>query len=80
MARYIKSSAAKKSEYPARFEKVWNIGEKPVHPGIYECTKCLYEDVINRECEKLPPCSNCKEKGNTNTWQLQVMAQNAPST
>jgi len=78
MARFIKAKSVKKSDYPAKFEKIWNIGEKPEYPGIYECQACLYEDVINRECEKLPPCSNCKKKGHSNTWQLLVTAQDAP--
>lgn len=80
MACYIKSSSVKKSDKPAKYEKVWNIGDKPDYPGIYECQNCLYEDVINRECEKLPPCSNCKKKGSSNTWNLLVLAQDAPSS
>ncbi len=35
-------------------------GEKPSKAGIYQCQSCGYEDVINRKCEKMPPCANCK--------------------
>ncbi|EOZ3196025.1 TPA: hypothetical protein PXJ35_004444 [Yersinia enterocolitica] len=77
MAVYNNSKTVTKTEHPAKFEKIWKIGEKPEYPGIYECKSCLYEDVINRECEKFPPCSNCKN-GTSNKWQLLVQAQNAP--
>lgn len=79
MAVYNNSNTVKKTQHPAKFDKIWKIGERPEYPGIYECKSCLYEDVINRECEKFPPCSKCTVKGKANTWQLLVLAQNAPS-
>lgn len=76
MARYHKTSSVTKSNYPIKYEKVWKIGEKPEYPGIYECQECGFEDVINRDCDKLPPCANCNDgKSKTNTWQLLVLAQ-----
>jgi hypothetical protein len=29
---------------------------------------------VNRECIRLPPCSNCKKKGHSNKWKLLVKA------
>ncbi|MEM8059813.1 hypothetical protein [Morganella morganii] len=58
------------------FDKVWKIGENPEYPGIYKCQQCGFEDVINRDCDKLPPCSHCSG-GKGNTWQLLVLAQDA---
>ncbi|RMK33526.1 hypothetical protein IPC94_29805 [Pseudomonas aeruginosa] len=43
-----------------KYAKIWKPGQKPDFPGIYKCQVCTYEDVINRECSSLLPCSNCK--------------------
>jgi len=59
----------------AKFEKVWKPGQNPAYPGIYKCQVCTYEDVINRECTSLPPCSNCG--GGSMTWKLLVRATDA---
>ena len=47
-------------------------GTKPKQAGIYQCQSCGYEDVINRECEKMPPCASCK---NNSEWRLQFDAK-----
>jgi len=59
-----------------KYEKLCSPGSKPPSPGIYRCQTCGFEDVINRECGILPPCSNCKKKGhNPNEhWKLIVTA------
>lgn len=81
MAWYIDSKNVKKNtseEANAKYEKVRKPGEKPKFPGIYRCQSCGFEDLINRKCDKLPPCSNCEEKGHKdNTWKLLVKAQDA---
>ncbi|EBZ2217874.1 hypothetical protein ELR99_25370, partial [Salmonella enterica subsp. enterica serovar Newport] len=59
-----------------KYDKIWKPGEKPIYPGIYRCQSCGYEDVINRECTKLPPCTNCEQKKHKdNTWKLLVRAE-----
>ncbi|WP_323912261.1 zinc ribbon-containing protein [Aeromonas caviae] len=55
------------------FQKIQNTGSKPNFPGIYECQSCGFEDLINRDCEKLPPCSEC----DGSEWKLIVYAQNS---
>lgn len=55
------------------FQKTQKTGSAPTHPGIYECQKCGYEDLINRECPKLPPCSECSGSD----WKMIVFAQNS---
>lgn len=81
MAWYIDSKNVKKNEAEAanaRYEKIWKPGEKPSFAGIYRCQSCGYEDLINRQCTKLPPCSNCEKKGHkNNTWKLLVRAVDA---
>ena len=62
-------------DYAAKFEKIWKPGNKPDFPGIYKCQKCGFEDVINRECESLPPCSNCRP--GPMQWKLLVRAEDA---
>ncbi|ATP91764.1 hypothetical protein VI35_18220 [Aeromonas caviae] len=80
MAWYIDSENVKKNTVEAaksKYNKIWSIGDNPDHPGIYMCQFCGYEDVINRECYSLPPCSNCKTPGHSNKWKLLVRAENA---
>lgn len=78
MALYYKSSAVTTEKSADKYKKVWKIGENPAYPGIYECQSCYFEDVINRDCDKLPPCSHCRSgKEKANTWQLLVLAQDA---
>lgn len=55
-----------------KYEKIRRPGEKPSSPAIYKCQTCGYEDVINRECGTLPPCSNCQDK--PSGWKLLVTA------
>ncbi|MCB5949339.1 hypothetical protein [Enterobacter sp. TCD1-1] len=81
MAWYIDSEHVIKNERKevnSRYEKIWKPGENPDWAGIYRCQACGYEDLINRQCTKLPPCSNCDEKGHANnTWKLLVRAVDA---
>ncbi|HHQ4311112.1 TPA: hypothetical protein ACSP7Z_001735 [Serratia fonticola] len=77
MAYYGDTKLVRRADNEAglkKYSKIWKIGEKPVYPGIYKCQHCSFEDVINRDCEKLPPCSNCKKKGHANEWKLLVRA------
>lgn len=74
MAFYEDKKNVKLTDKEAQYQKVRSIGSIPAGPGIYKCQKCGYEDVINRECEKLPPCSNCKKRGNSNSWKFLVKA------
>lgn len=74
MAFYIDPKKVKQSQNPANFA-VFRVGEKPNYPGIYKCLNCGEEDVINRECKKLPPCAACKEQ--SHKWEFLVRAQNA---
>lgn len=74
MAKYYYTTHLNKAESSTPFSGVNNIGTKPSYPGIYKCQSCGFEDVINRECEKFPPCSNCSKKNGTNTWKLLVQA------
>lgn len=72
MAFYNDSQKVRKTDKPEKYQKDRKPGEKPVNPGIYKCQQCGYEDVINRECEKLPPCANCNK--NPHFWKLLVTA------
>lgn len=72
MAFYSSTKAVCQSEHPEQYDRLRPIGSKPSDPGIYECQNCGFEDVINRECEKFPPCSNCKEK--SRNWKMIVKA------
>lgn len=74
MAFYDDSSAVKQSDKPNQYRKVRCIGEAPAGPGIYKCQTCGFEDVINRECIKLPPCSNCSDTRGANKWRFLVKA------
>jgi hypothetical protein len=60
---------------PEKYTVLRKVGSKPAGAGIYECQSCGQEDVINRECPILPPCSVCKEDGHN--WKLIVRAQGA---
>jgi hypothetical protein len=73
MAFYGDAKRVRLSDKPSQYEKLHKPGQKPPAPGIYKCQTCLYEDVINRECETLPPCSNCKINKNEH-WKLLVKA------
>lgn len=61
-----------KGENAAKYSKEWKPGQNPSYAGIYKCQSCGYEDVINRECTSLPPCSNCDSEGIK--WKLLVRA------
>jgi hypothetical protein len=76
MAFYEDEYYVKKTDKPDQYKTIRKIGEKPPSPGIYKCQKCGFEDVMNRDCDKLPPCANCKEEGSSNTWKLLVKATN----
>lgn len=72
MAFYADKKNVKFSDKPDQYNVERKPGDKPSSPGIYKCQNCGFEDVINRECEKLPPCSECKTK--TTTWKMLVKA------
>lgn len=74
MAQYGDKDNVKEvtQEYKEKYKNIWKPGQKPDFPGIYKCQICKFEDVINRECESLPPCSNCKDK--PMEWKLLVRA------
>jgi hypothetical protein len=73
MAWYGDRKNVKESIHKEKFEKEWKPGETPAYAGIYKCQSCGYEDVINRECTKLPPCANCNKK--PHIWKLLVKAE-----
>ncbi len=73
MAFYTDSDNVKQSNRPDRYSKEWKPGKKPDWLGIYKCQRCGFEDVFNRECEKVPPCAECSER--TSTWKLLVRAE-----
>lgn len=79
MAWYIDSKNVKENKSEAasdKYKKIRKPGEKPSSAGIYRCQSCGYEDLINRQCTKLPPCTNCESKGHkNNTWKLLVKAE-----
>ncbi len=72
MAFYSDAKKVVKTDKPEKYQKERKPGEKPSSPGIYKCQACGYEDVINRECNTLPPCANCEKK--PHTWKLLVTA------
>lgn len=74
MALYEDETKVRKTGKPEIYKKSLNIGIKPANPGIYKCDTCGFEDVINRECDKLPPCSKCRDNKRSNTWKLLVTA------
>lgn len=74
MAFYENKRSVLETDKPDQYRVLREIGDVPPNPGIYECQTCKYEDVVNRECIKLPPCSNCKKKGHSNKWKLLVKA------
>lgn len=77
MAFYANPNAVRKTgtETTAQYEQLRKVGSKPPSPGIYECQNCGFEDVINRECTKLPPCSNCREE--SHDWKMICKAVDA---
>ena len=75
MAWYRDGEVVKRAASKSHWTAVLSIGDKPEYPGIYKCQHCGFEDVINRACEKLPPCSNCAKPGHSNTWKLLVRAE-----
>jgi len=78
MAWHSDRGKVKESTNVDKFNKIWKLGENPVWAGIYRCQACGYEDVINRGCTKLPPCSNCEKKNHkNNTWKLLARAEDA---
>lgn len=74
MAFFEDSKIVLKSDKVEQYQQIRKIGSKPASPGIYKCQTCGYEDVINRECNKLPPCSNCSDEKGANTWKFLVKA------
>ncbi|MBC7953967.1 MAG: hypothetical protein H7Z12_19380 [Rhodospirillaceae bacterium] len=74
MAFYDDNTNVKKTDKSEKYQKKRSPGETPPGPGIYKCQECGFEDVINRECETLPPCSNCEGKGVK--WKWLVRATN----
>lgn len=74
MAFYEDKRAVKESDSIEQYKRVRKIGEAPMSPGIYKCLVCGFEDVMNRECTKLPPCSSCSKEKGANTWKLLVKA------
>ncbi|PRZ52302.1 hypothetical protein BX589_115182 [Paraburkholderia fungorum] len=76
MAFYADKNKVQVSDKPAQYGTLRKPGEKPGGPGIYKCETCGFEDVINRECKKLPPCSNCDNdgKGGNEYWKFLVKA------
>jgi hypothetical protein len=73
MAFYADSKNVQVSDKPDQYSKLWKPGETPPAPGIFKCQTCGFEDVINRECTKLPPCSACGKKKNEH-WKMLVKA------
>lgn len=72
MAFYGDANNVHKTDKPDQYKKARKPGETPPYPGIYKCDTCGYEDVFNRECNKIPPCSKCGTK--TTTWKFLVKA------
>jgi hypothetical protein len=77
MAFYENAKLVRETDKPEQYQKVRKIGEAPGGPGIYRCQSCGFEDVMNRDCTKLPPCSNCSKKNGANTWRFLVKATDA---
>ena len=74
MAFYDDADRVRVSDKPKQYRRLRAIGEVPGGPGIYKCHTCGFEDVINRECTKLPPCSNCSDARGANKWLYLVKA------
>jgi hypothetical protein len=72
MAFYADKAVVKLSDKTEQYGKILKPGSTPPAPGIYKCQNCGFEDVINRECSKLPPCSSCEHVGAT--WKMLVKA------
>ena len=72
MAFYEDAKAVKTTDSPEKYQTERKPGQRPSSPGIYKCQSCGYEDVINRECDTLPPCANCDKK--PHAWKLLVTA------
>jgi hypothetical protein len=62
MVFYANKRLVAEGDKPSQCRILSEIGDVPSSPGIYDCQTCKYEDVVNRECIRLPPCSNCKKK------------------
>ncbi|WP_278941464.1 hypothetical protein [Pseudomonas helleri] len=77
MAFYENAKLVRETDKPEQYQRVRKIGEEPGGPGIYRCQSCGFEDVMNRECTKLPPCSNCSKQKGANTWKFLVIATDA---
>lgn len=79
MAFYADKENVKETNKPEKYNKLRKPGEAPGGPGIYKCQTCGFEDVINRECGVLPPCSNCAKKGKNRNehWKWLVRAEDA---
>ena len=71
MAFYADTKKVVLSDKPDQYDKRHNPGGTPPSPGIYKCQECGFEDVINRDCDTLPPCANCD---NSMQWKLLVKA------
>lgn len=74
MAFYDNAKHVRVSDKPNQYRELRSIGEAPGGPGIYKCQTCGFEDVINRKCDKLPPCSNCSPAKRANKWVYLVKA------
>lgn len=76
MAFYADQKKVKLTNKPEQYSTLRKPGEKPGGPGIYECQTCGFEDVMNRKCDKLPPCSNCNNNGKNGNeyWKFLVKA------
>lgn len=72
MALYGNDNAVHRSNKPERYSVLHPVSTEPPAAGIYECQSCGFEDVINRDCDRLPPCSNCRTRGHN--WKLLVRA------
>lgn len=72
MAFYGDESKVRKTDKPDQYKQARKPGESPPFPGIYKCDNCGFEDVFNRECSTIPPCSKCGKR--TTTWKLLVKA------
>ncbi|TFW09458.1 hypothetical protein E4K72_05960 [Oxalobacteraceae bacterium OM1] len=72
MAFYGDTDRVKPSTRPRKYRRRWRPGDTPDYPGIYKCQRCGFEDVFNRACETVPPCSMCQEQ--TTDWKLLVRA------
>lgn len=74
MAFYEDKRAVRESDSLEQYKRIRKVGEYPASPGIYKCLDCGFEDVMNRGCKTLPPCSNCSKEKGANTWKLLVKA------